>query len=484
MTASPNLRRKVKVDDIPGPDFTVYSTDEPESDGKPAQAIQASDNGKGQPAPEARKSSDSYDGSFAIHTTDAEGNPITETGRGLACRAYAGNYWSTTLRCDVQNKRPQQSHYSEALQAELTKRAAALTAASANAGTVDAPKFKAKDFLGYCPKGYADYAKLLVSPSAVAPTTGTAAAATGASPPASSASTGEIFLNEIYPICKRLYDDLSLDPAGSPFGLVAITGATNSSKSLIARGLIFLFLEEAAKQASKKGIRRPHLVTFEDPVEEYFIKDPMTDLAPGELEDLTSLLAAINIDYTPRQKEIDTDSLASVIKDAKRQTPAVLFVGETRDPGDWKSLLDFGSSGHLVFTTSHSGSVVEAMSQILRDTNAETPSQRSEVARRIRGIANIRGFTQAVENQDSSLRTLLPALWKSTSQSINNLVADGLSSILPALGQEPELGYYGRTYFARALVKNPSDRFKKIANSKEIEGDIVRKAMEWDIRGI
>jgi type II/IV secretion system protein len=485
MTASSNLRRKVKVSDIPGPDFTVYSTDEPESDSQPSSpvATQPSGNGKGQPGSPPPKNPDSYDGSFAIHTTDANGNSIVETGRGLACPAYAGNYWSITLRCDAPNKRPQQFNYSAALEAELVRHATMLRAAAVNTGTVDAAKLKAKDFLGYCPKGYADYAKVLVSP-APAGSISTGDVAGSSSTAGSRATTGEIFLNDIYPICKRLYDDLSLDPAGSPFGLIAITGATNSSKSLIARGLIFLFLEAAARHALEKGLRRPHLVTFEDPVEEYFIKNPMTDLCPENLDDLTSLLAAFNIDYTPRQKEIDTDGLSNVIKDAKRQTPAVLFVGETRDSGDWKALLDFGSSGHLVFTTSHSGSVVEAMSQILRNTDAETPSQRSEVARRIRGIANIRGFTQAVKNQDNSLRTLLPALWKSTSQSINNLVADGLSSILPALGQESELGYYGRTYFARSLVQQPTDRFKQIPNSREIESDIVRKAMEWDIRGI
>src|SRR5687768_13515736 len=454
MTASTNSRRKVEVEDIPGPDFTTYCKEEPELETTSVET-------------EASEPIEfSYDGSFAIHRKNGLEGETIKTGRGLACRAYARGYWSVTLRCDAPNTREQSAEHSENLKAELVKYAA----------TIDSLKCKARDYLGYCPRGHNDYSQPLAPPEA---TDGVATRAT----------TGDIFLNDIYPLSQQIYDILSLDPAGSPGGLIAITGATDSSKSLITRGLIFLFLEAAAKRSLAKGIRRPHLVTFEDPIEEYFIKNPTTDLAPANLDELTGLLTAFNLDYTPRQKQIDCDTLIRVIKDAKRQTPAVLFVGETRDPEDWKQLLDFGSSGHLVFTTSHSGSVMEAMSQILRDTKTETPSQRSEVARRIRGIVNIRSLTQAVTNQGGtpgSMRALLPAVWKSTSQSINNLVADGLSSILPALGRESEIGYYARTYFANALRQDPAttDRFKEIEKRQDVENDIVRKAMEWDIRGI
>ena len=454
MTASSNSRLPVQVDDIPGPDFTIYS--------------------KGSPAGVTGRS---YDGSFSIFRKGVPGNQAGETARGLTCPAYGGAYWSTTLRCDAPNQRLQRLDYFDALERKLTE----------YGKTLQLAKFKARDFLGYCPKGYAEYEKSLAAPPAVAvgATTGTAVAASGVAAPGGGA--GEIFLNDIHPICREFYEVLDLDPVSSPCGVIAITGATNSSKSLIARGLIFLILEAAAKHALENRIRKPHLVTLEDPIEEYFIKNSKTHLVPDKLEDLTALLDALNVDYTPRQKGTDTDNLTSVIKDAKRQTPAVLFVGETRDAKDWTELLDFGSSGHLVVTTAHSGSAVEAMSQILRSTDAETASQRSEVARRIRGIVNIRSFTQMVKNEDgtsASLRTLLPAIWKSTPPSINNLVADGLSSILPALGREEEIGYYGRTHFARSLIPVASERFKRVAQSEKLEQDIKRKAMEWDIRGI
>jgi Type II/IV secretion system protein len=475
MSVSINSRRRIEVDDVPGPDFTTYTKDEPAVEIDPLQVAEAVFGGGAEsdpraPAKDPEAKTYSYDGSFAIIRNVSP--PVdSETGRGLACRAYAERYWSITLRCASDNQRLALNDYEEVYQKELREGLARY------AKNHRSPNCKAKDYLGYCPKGYEAYSEVVAQPAVVDAATkpGTA---------------GEVFLNDIYPVCKQLYDVLDLDPFKLPFGLITITGATDSSKSLITRGLIFLFLEAAAKQAIAKGVRRPHLVTFEDPIEEYFVKDPVTDSPPDELEELTDLLFALKLDYTPRQRGVDADSLTRVIRDAKRQTPAVLFVGETRDPQDWKQLLDFGSSGHLVFTTSHSGSVVEALSQILRNTKTQTPSQRSEVARAIRGIVNIRSLTHAVKDQNGKaggLRALLPAVWKSTPRSINNLVADGLSSILPALGRESNFGYYGRTYFAKALTDQDSPttkKFNELKNRPVLQEEIVRQAMEWDIQGM
>ena len=478
---STNSRRLIEVDNVPGPDFTTYSTEEPGTEPKVPCVSPPSSDATVAGVPQsgesatAKKPNYSHDGSFEIKGSQAEiTSPpepeVTYTGRGLACRAYAGRYWSTTLRSDAPNKREQRpvtnEEYLKLVRDELWLYAVIHPQS----------KQKTRDYLGYCPRGYAAYEDLVAPPPPVA---GRQNVKTGIS---------EIFLNDIYTVCKELYDVFTDEEVNSPSGLITITGATDSSKSLITRGLIFLFLEEAAKEALKKGVRSPHLVTFEDPIEQYFIKNPGND-QPPTLKELLPILAALNIDYTPRQKNLDADTLTTVIKDAKRQTPAVLFVGETREPQHWKELLDFGSSGHLVFTTAHSSSVVEAMSQILRNTKTQTPSQRSEVARTIRGIVNIRSYTKAVTNQDGTpggMRALLPAVWKSTPQSVNNLVADGLSSILPALSRESTFGYYGRTHFAQALTKaeRTTDKFKQTHERQDMEGEIVRQAMEWDIHGI
>jgi hypothetical protein len=331
-------------------------------------------------------------------------------------------------------------------------------------------KQRIQEYLGYCPVGFNNYSNIFQ--------------AERSKKSKSINPEAPIFLNDVYEICNQLQQILLTDDA-APTGLITITGATDSSKSLITRGLIFLHLQQAAEKAFKKNLRRPHLVTFEDPIEQFYIKEPSTNFPPKDLDELEKLLALIYIDYTPREKKTDADRLSKVIQDAKRQTPAVFFVGETRNPRDWKDLLAFSGSGHLVITTSHAGSVVEAMTQILRETNTQTPSQRSEIARRIRGIVNLRSFYPTSPEIRSVVRVLLPAVWKSASQSINNLVADGLSSILPALGREQEIGYYGRTYFAHNLIARPTTDFKRRrTEATALREAIVRKAMEWDIGGV
>jgi hypothetical protein len=426
------------IKDLPGPDFTTYLPIDQKS------------------VPEVEP----YSQEGSVDITHGQTKTV---GRGLKCRSYKNSYWSVTLRSDAKNTRKKNDQYLTNVKSYLQAYAAKYP-----------EKTKPQHYLGYCPVGFKTYSQIFQNDVSK-----TASIAESTDPPA------EVFLNDIYQVCFQLYKILLADQPVAPAGLITVTGATDSSKSLITRGLIFLYLEVAAREALKRELRRPHLVTFEDPIEQYYIKDPETSSAPKNIEVLEKLLEAIYIDYTPREKKADTDGLAAAVRDAKRQTPAIFFVGETRDAEDWIALLEFAGSGHLVITTSHAGSVVEAMTQIFKQTKTENPSQRSEIARRLLGIINLRTFNPPTSsNISSNVRVLLPAVWKSTSQSINNLVADGLSSILPALGREPEIGYFGRTYFADTLINGPSKQFESCPDRAALEDAIKRKAMEWDIRGV
>ena len=461
---------KVIVGDLPGPDFTTYlpigaASAKDAGDAAPASAAQPLPDETSQSKRESnvrhrvKKREYSLEGpcEIKIKTDTTE----TETkGRGLKCRAYRNTYWSTTVRCDAKTKPKSPGAYStrvaSGLREYVTKH--------------QSKKQKIQEYLGYCPVGFKEYSDLFQKPQSTKP---------------KSIDPDElIFLNDIHELCNQLKQILLPNDALNPAGLITITGATDSSKSLITRGLIFLYLRQMAEKAFRKSLRRPHLVTFEDPIEEFYITEPAADFAPKNLEELEQLLATIYIDYTPREKRIDTDKLTAAIQDAKRQTPAVFFVGETRDPRDWVDLLKFSGSGHLVITTSHAGSVVEAMTQIFRETETQTPSQRSEIARRILGIVNLSTLYPTASEIRSIVRVLLPAVWRSTPQSRNNLVADGLSSILPALDREEEIGYYGRTYFARNLLENPTEDFKNRSDIDALRKEILRKAMEWDIGGV
>ena len=447
-------RLEIRVLRMPGPDFTTYRNREFEKQLPQEELLNAEDAGNGR----AKKLRTSYSGPLTIRTVKDESIPA----RAMACRAYRGKFWSVTLRTDEEHNRPPaHGDYDTYVKVKLTE---------------NKRSRKVRGFLGYCPEGYGKYPVLPKTKSASSP---------------DRHGKSAIYLNDLYPLCRELYSIL-LDPKVTPHpsGLIVITGATDSSKSIVTRGLIFLFLEAAAEKARATRKRRPHLVTFEDPIEQYYIRDPALkgaqQMPADNAANLEKLLEAIYIDYTPREKGEDADNLKRVTKDALRQTPAVLFVGETREKDDWRDLIEFAGSGHLVVTTSHANSVVEAMSGIFRETDTKTPAQRSDIARRILGIVNIRSYTTT-----DNIRALLPSVWKRTDQSVSDLIADGLASILPAAetkNQERGIGYYGRSYLAGKLTasKHISKKVKqaKGVDLKEIRKAIKSKALEWDLKGV
>jgi len=209
-------------------------------------------------------------------------------------------------------------------------------------------------------------------------------------------------------------------------GLVVVTGTTNSAKSVIARGLIHKHLEGAIAEydrlaANDFAPRRPHLVTFEDPIETYYAIGPKGDAnAPP-----SQLAQSLGIDYTPRERGIDVQSLDIACRDALRQTPAVFYVGEVRDRDEWENVLNFAGTGHLVVTTAHAGSLVEAMERILMAVRARSAGERGHFAQRILAVIHLAAFSVGEKLAH------VPSIWRRTPSGVAALVADGLASVLP-----------------------------------------------------
>jgi twitching motility protein PilT len=118
-------------------------------------------------------------------------------------------------------------------------------------------------------------------------------------------------------------------------GLVLITGPTGCGKSTTIASMI----EEINKT------RRAHIVSVEDPVE-FVFKNKM-----GLVEQ--------------REVGLDTKSFASALKYVLRQDPNVIFVGEMRDPETIATVITAAETGHLVFSTLHTGSAAEAIERIV-----------------------------------------------------------------------------------------------------------------------
>ena len=120
-----------------------------------------------------------------------------------------------------------------------------------------------------------------------------------------------------------------------PEGLVILAGVTGSGKSTTIASMI-----------DYVNAREPlHILTIEDPVEFTF----------------TDKKSYIN------QREIGIDSMDwhKALKDAVRQDPDVILVGELRDVETFEAAVHAAETGHLVFGTIHASSASTTINRIL-----------------------------------------------------------------------------------------------------------------------
>ena len=262
-------------------------------------------------------------------------------------------------------------------------------------------------------------------------------------------------------------------------GLIAIAASTGAGKSVAAKSLIHQIL---CKRKTER--HRDHLVTFEDPIEQ-----------PMFAADCLQACNDLKIDYTPRQKPQGPSGLTLqlALQDALRQTPSVFYVGEVRTESDWKSVMDFAGSGHLIVTTTHASSIVEFFKKVCTAIGLSTPTpvERSALASKILGVVHLRPYAVPSRSEDLPLcppqpkvaipaslcrkQIALPALWRRTSNGVNNLIADGLASILPyapAEAEESRFGALGRRWYVRKVCESADDFHDDIKSAATRDEDL------------
>jgi twitching motility protein PilT len=167
------------------------------------------------------------------------------------------------------------------------------------------------------------------------------------------------------------------DLAMLPSGLVIVTGATGSGKSTTLGAL-------AREVLARRSVL---LLTLEDPVE----------------YDLPSTPRSL-----VRQRQIgrDVPDFARGLRDALREDPDVILVGEMRDPESIHLALTAAETGHLVLSSLHARSASAAVERILDTYAAErqqelrlmlADSLRAVVAQRLVPRAGGQGRVLAVE---------------------------------------------------------------------------------------
>jgi twitching motility protein PilU len=144
-------------------------------------------------------------------------------------------------------------------------------------------------------------------------------------------------------------------------GLILMVGATGTGKSTTLASMI----EWRNQQVTG------HVLTIEDPIEFLF----------------TNKKSIVN------QREVgrDTQNLQTALRNALRQAPDCIMIGEIRDRETMTSAISYALSGHLVLATLHANNSYHALGRILSFYSPEArPSLLSDLSSGLRAVISQR----------------------------------------------------------------------------------------------
>ena len=129
----------------------------------------------------------------------------------------------------------------------------------------------------------------------------------------------------------RVLEDVIMEKRG----LVLFVGATGSGKSTSLAALI------DHRNRNSGG----HIITIEDPVE--FVHNHRKSL------------------INQREVGVDTRNFHNALKNALRQAPDVILIGEIRDQETMEQCLTYAETGHLAISTLHANNANQAIDRII-----------------------------------------------------------------------------------------------------------------------
>jgi twitching motility protein PilT len=202
-----------------------------------------------------------------------------------------------------------------------------------------------------------------------------------------------------------------------PMGLVLLTGPTGSGKSTSLAALIRFITT-----------RRPvHVITIEDPMEFLFTDD----------------VASIS----QREVGTDTGTFSEALRNAMRQDPDVIMVGEMRDPETVSTVITAAETGHLVFSTLHTNSATQTVDRILDTFPSDQQGQiRTQLAQILKGVVSMK----LVERADGQGRVAALEIMRG-SPKVAKMIEDGeTSGLLEEV--ESSVGYYRMQSMNQSLL--------------------------------
>jgi len=136
------------------------------------------------------------------------------------------------------------------------------------------------------------------------------------------------------------FENLGLPPtvrdlAMLPRGLILIVGAAGSGKTTTMASMV----DYRAKHHAG------HILTVEDPIEYLFKHGEST--------------------VDQREVGVDTLSFSSALRNAMRQSPDMIVIGEIRDQETMQQAITYAETGHLCISTLHAANASQAIKRVL-----------------------------------------------------------------------------------------------------------------------
>jgi len=260
-------------------------------------------------------------------------------------------------------------------------------------------------------------------------------------------------------------DSLNLPPILSSLicekrGLILLAGATGTGKSTTLASML------EHRNRNMAG----HILTIEDPIEFLF----------------TNKKAIVN------QREVgrDTQSLQIGLKNALRQAPDCILIGEIRDRETMTAAVSYALSGHLVVSTLHANNSYHALGRILSFYTPESrPALLNDLSSALKAVVSQRLVRTTAGGRQPAVEVLL------NTKLISDLIAQG---DFPAVKEamEQSLAEGSQTFeheLARminegritrdeglAYADSPTNLMWRLQNDTTAQSKLLQKAEEKD----
>ncbi len=145
-----------------------------------------------------------------------------------------------------------------------------------------------------------------------------------------------------------------------PRGLILVVGSTGSGKSTTLASMI----------QYRNNHAPGHILTIEDPIEYIYSHNK----------------CIIN----QREVGLDTNSYENALKNALREAPDVILIGEIRDNNTMKHAITYAETGHLCLSTLHANNAKQTLDRILGLSEENHQQILGDLSRNLRAIVSQR----------------------------------------------------------------------------------------------